>query len=414
MTANRSEEHRARTSPHIFWAATLAALALAACGSSSKAAPDAATCLAVGAACFTEGNDKVIALNCCSGLCEAINGGPAVCVAASTTPDASLAVIDAPPAVIVDAPGPVGDGGVVPDAGPVSHILLFGGVTGDGTILGDTWTWDGAGWTQHNVPGPAVRSSGVAAALGGKAIIFGGLGQIDDAGLNALGDTWSWDGQSWTVVATTGPDPRGAGAAGALGGQMILFGGYGPDHGGEDDTWRWDGHSWTQLLPSVIPQTAGLPVVEAESIMQTFGDTLLLTDGGDMYSWSGNAWTNLNPTLAATGPGVRVGATGTVLGANLVFFGGGSAASDGMVTFDDTWLWNGTAWTQVFPSGAPPPRIAAHMATLGNQAVLFGGISVGNDANTTLGDTWIWNGTTWTEYTGPAPSARNSAFMVAY
>jgi hypothetical protein len=47
------------------------------------------------------------------------------------------------------------------------RVVLFGGATSvnaDGPVLADTWTWDGAAWTQLDVVGPPARQSASMAA----------------------------------------------------------------------------------------------------------------------------------------------------------------------------------------------------------------------------------------------------------
>ena len=61
-------------------------------------------------------------------------------------------------------------------------------------------------------------------------------------------------------------------------------------------------------------------------------------------------------------------ATGTV-----VLFGGMAAAA----ALGDTWTWDGTTWTKQAPAASPPARYAASMAydaATGN-VVLFGGVN---------------------------------------
>ncbi len=138
-------------------------------------------------------------------------------------------------------------------------LVLFGGETGTqtptlqsnfhGTALGDTWTLNGTTWTQSSTSGPSARAGAVMATLGGKAVLFGGVapGPVD-AGIPSLvyfGDTWTWDGTTWTQVASTGPSPREFAGMAATGGQIVLFGGYGAS-GALGDTWTWDGTTWTQ------------------------------------------------------------------------------------------------------------------------------------------------------------------------
>jgi hypothetical protein len=99
--------------------------------------------------------------------------------------------------------------------------LLFGGLEQDGsTVLNDTWTWDGTSWTQHDVVGPSGRWSAAAASLDGTVVVFGGVRSNGAAGASEseLGDTWTWDGVSWTRHDVVGPSARDSAAATELDG----------------------------------------------------------------------------------------------------------------------------------------------------------------------------------------------------
>jgi hypothetical protein len=95
-------------------------------------------------------------------------------------------------------------------------LVLFGGVEGPPgapQIVGDTWTWDGAVWTTLSAPGPAARTNAVMAPVGGKLVLFGGIGFSDPNAYPmvspCLSDTWTWDGTAWTPSDATGPSARG-------------------------------------------------------------------------------------------------------------------------------------------------------------------------------------------------------------
>jgi hypothetical protein len=80
-------------------------------------------------------------------------------------------------------------------------------------------------------------------------------------------------------------------------------------------------------------------------------------------------------------------------------FGGQNASAN---PINQTWEWNGTDWTQRFPSTAPSPRWYCPMAydSARGVTVLFGGSTGGNQ-------TWEWDGTNWTQRFPPAsPSSR--------
>src|SRR5688500_3625283 len=91
----------------------------------------------------------------------------------------------------------------------------------------------------------------------------------------------------------------------------------------------------------------------------------------------------------------------------VVFSGTGTSGP-----LSDTWVWNGTSWTQRATTSAPPPRWTATMAydPVRTGSVLFGGIDV--TTNTFLADTWTWDGRAWNEVTtAVAPPARYFAAM---
>ena len=91
----------------------------------------------------------------------------------------------------------------------------------------------------------------------------------------------------------------------------------------------------------------------------------------------------------------------------MVRFGG----FNGTTAFNDTWLWNGTAWSLASPVHMPSVREYASMvydAKTGN-VVLFGGTANGIYLN----ETWVWNGTDWTRQTpASSPSTRESSALV--
>jgi hypothetical protein len=68
------------------------------------------------------------------------------------------------------------------------NVVLFGGGTAS-TNFGDTWTWDGSTWTKQDAKtSPPARHSASMAydAATGNVVLFGGQGGV------FLGDTWTW------------------------------------------------------------------------------------------------------------------------------------------------------------------------------------------------------------------------------
>ena len=70
---------------------------------------------------------------------------------------------------------------------------------------------------------------------------------------------------------------------------------------------------------------------------------------------------------------------------NVALFGGFGRARH----LGDTWTWDGTTWTRQFPKTSPPAREGASIAydAATSNVVLFGGNPAAGPA---FGDTWTW------------------------
>jgi hypothetical protein len=85
-------------------------------------------------------------------------------------------------------------------------VVLFGGTGANSSVLGDTWIWNGTTWTEANVSGPSARYYHAMATLNGTVVLFGGCPTIDCSA--PLSDTWTWNGTGWTQIGVTGPSAR--------------------------------------------------------------------------------------------------------------------------------------------------------------------------------------------------------------
>ena len=260
-------------------------------------------------------------------------------------------------------------------------VVLFGGGYADGTApgvgyLGDTWEWDGTTWTARSAPiSPPSRVHHALAydAVRHVAVLFGGASY---GGGHAFGtsmnDTWTGTEAGWVrrdlSLATTRPRARWGHALAyhAARDRVILFGGAYVDASGTHelgDTWELDGSTWT--------------------------------------------WTRVMPP---TSPPIRrhhALAYDAARGVVLLFGGTG-----GSLRGDDTWEWDGTTWTRLTPSSSPPPRSRHALAYDAARArvVLFGG----SNSSGPLDDTWEWDGATWTEQSPASRPPARSAHALAY
>ena len=167
-----------------------------------------------------------------------------------------------------------------------SQLVLFGGGGQDG-LPGDTWTWDGTTWTQlAPAASPPPRQFEVMAydPATSQLVLFGGSGRG-----GSLGDTWIWDGTTWTQQAPpASPSFRDTSSMvyDPATSQLVLFGGY---HEGspQDDTWTWDGTTWTQQTPTVSPSARDGAAVAYDPATAQF----ILFGGAQYAQWQDDTWT---------------------------------------------------------------------------------------------------------------------------
>jgi hypothetical protein len=224
------------------------------------------------------------------------------------------------------------------------------------------------------------------------------------------GDTWTWTshgGWSQLSPATSPPARQGPGMAyDAATGTVVLFGGVDTSGTNLNDTWTWDGVTWTQQFPPVSPpgrqfDTQGMTYDAATRTVMFFGGLLSNQDVlGDTWTWDGvtKTWTQQFP--AASPSARRTGVAYDGANRTVVLFGGDIRNGDGGfgIYLGDTWTWDGVTWTEQFPASAPAARATSCIAYDPNlgRVVLFGG-SRDFDSGQGLNDTWTWNGKTWTE-----------------
>ncbi len=295
------------------------------------------------------------------------------------------------------------------------RTLLFGGTAG-GSTLGDTWDWDGTTWTLRAMTGPSPRVGHgmVSDRARNRVVVFGGNARYS----NPFGGTWEWDGSSWTQVASTGPEGRtyfGMAYDVRIGRTVVYGGGYRgswPYYGSYyRDTWVWDGSSWAvEVGTGPAPRYAGSMAfdgVQEQTLL--FGGYDGYFGFGDTWWWDGRRWDQAD----SGGPLPRYGAgmCYDTRRRRVVLFGGTLTQTDitkrGVA--GDTWEWDGTMWIYRSSTG-PSPQANPTMAfdKVRGCTVLFGA------GTQSTSETWEWDGTIWTLRTtmGPATTPSTSHPMV--
>jgi hypothetical protein len=318
------------------------------------------------------------------------------------------------------------------------QLVLLGGLSASAAALNDTWALSSSGWSQIDDSGDAGCTSACSASpsarsgasLGfdgasGQFLLFGGNGASLDA------DTWvlvppAPTSAGWAQVnATASPPARNVSmqAYDPATGQFVLFGGNTASTA-LNDTWIWTGTTWTQVDDTGDPgctstctnsppkrYTAAMAYDPATSQLILFGGQEGGTYGNDTWAWNGTTWTQVDDAGAAgcvstcpSSPPIRQGPmlAWDPASAQMLLFGGFISYPSPL---NDTWTWNGSTWTQVDDAGdpgctnactsSPPARQAGGMAfdQATGQLLLFGGAN----ATTSLNDTWLWSGTTWSQ-----------------
>ena len=198
------------------------------------------------------------------------------------------------------APSPRFNASIAYDPNSAGTILFGGSATADGSLLNDTWLWDGNDWTQlQPSTSPSGRKFPALAARGSSGLVlFGGVTGITSGFPPRpifASDTWTWDGTTWNQAnPSTSPSARASStlAYDSHHDRLVLFGGNGASS--ISDTWTWDGENWNQQTSTLTPSANAGPSMTYDVNL----DQVVLFDGsqGDVQTWDGSSW-NARSTL---------------------------------------------------------------------------------------------------------------------
>lgn len=237
-------------------------------------------------------------------------------------------------------------------------VLVFGGEDAQGQVLDDTWEWDGRHWscvTTSAAPSPRMDAAMVFDEARGDVLLFGGR---TDVPATSLGDTWRFDGAGWTQITTSvAPDPRYRHTMvfDVARGRTVLFGGFANGaNGASDDTWEFDGIRWHAITTATTPTGGVFPAMafhRAHGVTVLVGATGTVNPPLQTWVYDGIDWQR--------GPAAPAGFVGRQ-GHGMVFdtardtmvlFGGASIAFGGARPHDDTWELGDRARIEVFGTG---------------------------------------------------------------
>ncbi|HEY4057003.1 MAG TPA: DUF4215 domain-containing protein [Kofleriaceae bacterium] len=254
-------------------------------------------------------------------------------------------------------------------------------------------------------------------------VLHGGTKQPAGTGGQPLNDTWTYASNAWSH--DTDADPHAPQARGSAGfafdrahARAVLAAGYLPGNDiNFDDTWEYDGRQWVQI--ATTPELRLCPVQNCPTAMVEVpgtGTFLLVRSVGsqplETWKFDGATWTKLAISSAPPSRNQFALAYDKQRGV-VVLAGGGTGMMPNVTPIDDVWELKNNTWTNRTGSLSlrPPARIGAAMTydTVRKAVVLFGGVDAQTHA---LNDTWLYDGTAWTQQQTPvAPLARSGMGM---
>jgi cysteine-rich repeat protein len=296
-----------------------------------------------------------------------------------------FAVTSADTWISLAAPAPQLEHPVLYDDLRRGRVRSFGGLVDGNEVTNNTFELDGDGWITVDDPPDADsayptprREHGLAYdSARGVLVVFGGRG----AGAGTFfGDTWEFDGATWTKDTDPQPSARFqvAMAYDARRAVVVMFGGViaGVQ---TDETWEYDG-TWTLRTPATKPPADATHVLAYDGRR---GVTVLVTTTGATWEWDGTTWTPIATPVSAE-PRARA-ALAFHADRGTMFLTAGMPTSAIGGGYSDTWEYDGTTWTPAITSLAPSERSAHGMAysTVRHALIVAGGVG-------TIGplDTW--------------------------
>lgn len=239
----------------------------------------------------------------------------------------------------------------------------------------------------------------------------------------ALGIATTSLSAQWTQAApTTSPTARsGSALCAGPAGNVVLFGGslaFGPTN----QTYSYDGTTWTLLATTGTPSARSnmdLVYDPNAGVFRMYGGGaqgfISTTIFDQTWEFDGSAWTQ-NVVVGATPGGLFQHTTSFDTAHNVMVVHGGLFDAFFPIDSDQTWEFNGTGWTATatFPATNPGPLERAAMCYHPgiDRTILFGGINVQIGGTN---KTWAYDAGshTWTELTiaGPKPAARTGCKM---
>ena len=287
------------------------------------------------------------------------------------------------------------------------RVILYGGLTpARDRSLGDTWAWDGTTWTELTGSSPGTRHGHTMTYDPSRDRILVVGGERDFAPAIPVIDAWQFDGTAWTIAAAPPSKRTAAASAYDAATQTIIVAG-GIDTDFATNTWIWNGTSWT-IGPAGPDRYDAALAADPRGTLIMFGGINGSSFTNDAWSWSGSAWIQ-EPAATAPAPRARMAYAFDPVRSLLVAHGGYDASG---ALVGDTWSFSNGRWNQSTPTPAPAARYGSAMAYDGSRdrMILFGGKS----ATTVFQGTWEYRNGAWRDLMPPTTPPARLRHALAY
>ena len=282
--------------------------------------------------------------------------------------------------------------------------FVYGDAVGASILYadGETWTWDGANWTNLNIPGPPNRAQQATAydSHRGVVVLFGG--QFWDGATHVdRGDTWEFDGNKWLQRESTGPNPRES-ALMCYDSQRrvaLLYGGWPASGAAYYDLWEWNGEEWKQHAelsenwPKLFPSAFVFDSMRGVAVL--IGYAASNSTSLDVWEWDGVTW--IHRDSAPFEPYQIASEFDPSQGVALVKLYG--------LSTEETWSWDGQSWIQLLIEQVPFSELRQMAFDSDRHVLIDHGSLYGQVFDQDLRE---WTGTNWQTRWTSGPNQRPS------
>lgn len=306
------------------------------------------------------------------------------------------------------------------------EIVIYGGMEEGLPPRGFTYTYNGGRWslrTEVVRPGPRAATSFASDPFNKAIWMFGGLNENADGYFN---DFWKYQNGNWALIEPKENSPTGCGAVSSAvdtdRAKLVVLCEGSIVHEFDLEEFTWKKFPDLKTTPTVrrLGHLAYDPVLKKSVYYGGFDTTGYKNDS---WLWDGTAWTEVKKGRADARSNGMMWFDPSLK--KVVLYGGiGRPQAENTIRrYSDMWSFDATnGWTKMTVTATPGERYDARVLVdpHTNKVMLFGGIRVDQVdekiRKQVFGDDlWEWNGTTWTKVTNTnlLPSARQS-FGLAY